>query len=343
MKVLLYFEKIENIKHSGVGRALKLQQLALTSAGIEWTTNIEDDFDILHINTVFFNSDKILRLARKKNKSIVYHAHSTMEDFKNSFIFSNVLAPVFKRRIIRLYSSADVIVTPTEYSKGILERYGITKPIYNISNGTEIDRFQKKAGQRQMLLNYFKLQPTDKIILSAGLWIKRKGILDFIEIAKQLPQYKFIWIGATSKLLTPSSILNAIKNSPSNVFFPGYIDNKELFESAFMSADLFFFPSYEENEGLVILEALSCKQKIVARDIGAYKSWLVNNYNCLLGTKNEEFINLIETALNSELKEMRENAYATAAKKDIKNIGLELKNLYANVLENSKNQYLIKN
>ena len=73
---------------------------------------------------------------------VIYHADNKEEDFKNSFIFSNAFAPLFKRRIIKLYSSADLIITPTEYSKKLIENYGIKSifcviSIFNISLGKE--------------------------------------------------------------------------------------------------------------------------------------------------------------------------------------------------------------
>lgn len=52
MKVLLFFEGEKVISTSGIGRALKHQKQALTMAGIEYTLDPNDDFDILHINTV---------------------------------------------------------------------------------------------------------------------------------------------------------------------------------------------------------------------------------------------------------------------------------------------------
>ena len=87
MKVLLYFEGIEKISKSAIGKALLNQQKALDSVGIEYTLDPDDDYDILHINTVLLNSETIISKARKKGAAIIYHAHTTEEDFKNSFIF----------------------------------------------------------------------------------------------------------------------------------------------------------------------------------------------------------------------------------------------------------------
>uniref|UniRef100_UPI0035A17D62 glycosyltransferase n=1 Tax=Jeotgalibaca arthritidis TaxID=1868794 RepID=UPI0035A17D62 len=47
---------------------------------------------------------------------VVYHAHSTEEDFRNSFLFSNVLSPLFRKWIIRCYNLGDIVITPTPYA-----------------------------------------------------------------------------------------------------------------------------------------------------------------------------------------------------------------------------------
>ena len=116
MKVCLYTENYEQIAKSGLGRAIKHQMKALEIAGVEYTTDLGDDYDVLHINTYAIMSYAMAHI--KSNKAaIVYHAHSTEEDFRNSFKFSNQIAPIFKWWIKQCYSLGDVIVTPSEYSK----------------------------------------------------------------------------------------------------------------------------------------------------------------------------------------------------------------------------------
>lgn len=65
MKVLLFFEGEKVISTSGIGRALKHQKQALTMAGIEYTLDPNDDFDILHINTVGPASAGVIAKARR--------------------------------------------------------------------------------------------------------------------------------------------------------------------------------------------------------------------------------------------------------------------------------------
>ena len=127
MKVLLYTEGLKTISKSGLGKAIKHQMRALEENNVSYTTDLEDDFDILHINFYGPKSYLFAKKAKSLGKKIIYHAHSTEEDFKNSFIGSNLVSTQFKQWLITCYSLGDRILTPTPYSKKLLENYGIVK------------------------------------------------------------------------------------------------------------------------------------------------------------------------------------------------------------------------
>lgn len=332
MKVFLYFESEELIKTSGIGRAFKHQQAALKSQGIEYTCDPYcEDYDILHINTYGLTSDSIIKQARKLNKKVIYHAHSTEEDFKNSFILSNQIAPIFKKMIVGLYTKADAIITPTPYSKGLLESYGIDLPIYPVSNGIDLNRYAYNEEKIKAFRKYFAIKDNQKVIISVGLYFERKGILDFIEVAKKLPQYRFIWFGYTPLMSVPKSVRDVIDNHPDNVYFPGYVKGP-IIEGAYLDADCFFFPSYEETEGIVVLEALASKQNVVVRNIGVYDEWLHDKKECYMANDVDEFVELIDGVVNKRLPSTVEAGYKVAQSKDIAKIGEQLKAVYEKVL-----------
>ena len=120
MKVCLYTEGEKLFSKSGLGKAIIHQEKALESVGIPYTTSIKDEYDILHVNFYGPNSYALAKIAKKQGKKIVYHAHSTEEDFKNGFIFCKQISPAFKKWLIKCYNLGDVIITPTPYSKRLL-------------------------------------------------------------------------------------------------------------------------------------------------------------------------------------------------------------------------------
>lgn len=325
------------LEKSGIGRALSHQKRALSEVGVDYTCDPHDeDYDILHINTYGINSHNMVNKARRAGKKVIYHAHSTEEDFRNSFIGSNQLSPIYKKYLVSLYSKADQLITPTPYSKELLESYGLTVPITAISNGIDLEKFAPDPAKEQKFREYFNLAPEQKVIISVGLFFERKGIIDFVEIAKQFPQYTFIWFGHTPMYTIPKNIRDLVKEEhPENVSFPGYIQG-EIIQGAFSGADLFFFPSYEETEGIVVLEALASKQKVLVRDIPVYNGWLENQQNSYMANDNQGFAQKISDIMEEKLPDFSLAGYETAKSKSIRRIGEELKVVYEHVLNEEK-------
>jgi len=107
MKVLLYLEGKSVLEKSGIGRALQHQMHALDLAGIPYTTDVLGDYDVVHINTYGPRSLLLLHAAKRGNKKVIMHGHSTKEDFENSFIGSNLFAPLFGKYLTHMYKKAD--------------------------------------------------------------------------------------------------------------------------------------------------------------------------------------------------------------------------------------------
>ena len=224
-----------------------------------------------------------------------------------------------------------MIITPTPYSKKLLEGYGINKEIRVLSNGIDLKRFCYDENKIDKFRNAFSLKEDDLVVLSVGLYFERKGILDFIEVAKNMPHVKFIWFGYTPLYAIPKKIRYAIKNHPQNVIFPGYVKG-DILEGAYLDTNCFFFPSYEETEGIVVLEALASLQVVLVRDIPVYNPWLVNQVNCFKGMNNHDFINQIDSILNHEFIDLKDKGREIAKQRSLSIVGNELKSIYETVL-----------
>lgn len=331
MKVLLYLEAPDQLSKSGIGRAIKHQQKALEIAGIDYTMDPQDDYDLVHINTYGIKSWQLLRRSQKSGKRVIMHAHSTKEDFENSFIGSNMAAPLFKRHLMRFYQAADYLITPTNYSKRLIQSYGITTPISAISNGIDLSRYQQSDSKEAIFRAHFNLKSSDKVVISAGLFFERKGILDFVKVAKLMPEVTFIWFGYINHYLIPSHIRKIVQGDhPQNVIFPGYIKG-DIYEGAMTGANAFFFPSHEETEGIVVLEALASRQNVLLRDIPVYEGW-IDESSAYLARDVLGFVRALEKILSGEMSKT-EAGYQVAAQKDIQVVAEALAAVYQKVME----------
>lgn len=304
-----------------------MQEESLKRNGAKVTTNPDEDYDIVHINTVFPSDYRMAKKAKKQGKKVVYHAHSTKEDFQNSFTGSNLAAPFFKKWIMKCYESGDLILTPTNYSRSLLEGYGIDKPIQVISNGVDTELFQKNALDRESFRRKYGFRDSDKIIMSVGLYFERKGILDFVELAKQLPQYQFVWFGYSPDSQIPAKVREAVHTKLPNLRFMGYLPKEEL-RMAYSSCDLFFFPSHEETEGIVVLEALSSEIPVLLRDIPVYADWLEDKTDVYKGKNNGQFKKRICQILENQIPSLTANGLERARERDVAEQAKLLLNYY---------------
>ena len=297
------------LEKSGIGRALQHQMHALDLAGIPYTTDILGDYDVGHINTYGPRSLLLLHAAKRHGKKVIMHGHSTKEDFQK----------------------ADFVITPSEYSKKLIAGYGVTTPIIAVSNGIDLGKYQADPKKEKVFREHFQVKEGQKVVVCAGLYFKRKGIEDFVEVARRMPDVRFIWLGSINKWLIPASIRRLVeKDHPSNVEFPGYFKGA-VFQGAMSGSDAFFFPSYEETEGIVVLEALASKQHVVLRDIPVYEGW-ISEESAELCHNVDEFVESLQQALDGQV-DKREAGYRVAQSRSIDDVAYQLVEAYRKVLE----------
>ena len=335
MKVLLYFEKEEKIKKSGIGRALRHQIAALTSAGVEYTLDPKDTYDIAHINTYFPESKKLVKKLKKKGVPVIVHGHSTKEDFQNSFRLWKLMKLWFYPNLMWFYKNADFIITPTQYSKDLIDSYNLGTEVIFVSNGIDPKEYAYDEEKIKAFKEFFKIKEGEKVVIGIGFPFNRKGIKDFFAVAKEKPDVKFIWFGYLQRILTQPNVLRAIKHRPSNVIMLGYIDNA-IIKGALRYAECLFFPSYEETEGIVVLEALASNCPVLIRDIGVYADWLEDGRDCYKGHNNEEFLQKLNTIMESDNSKLVENGYKLVEERTLEKVGVELRQAYKNLLEKFK-------
>lgn len=332
MKVCLYTEGIKVFKISGLGRAVMHQQRALTNMGVPFTLNPEDDdWDIIHINYYGLKSRKYAKKAHKNGKKVVFHAHSTEEDFRNSFFFANAVSKLFKKWICSCYKMGDIILTPTAYSKRLLDGYGLGRPVYAVSNGIDLDFYAPKDTDRKEFREKFGLSETDKVVIAVGLYFERKGILDFVELAKRMPDYKFIWFGKTPMYSIPHKIRKAVRTKLPNLTFAGYVQPEDL-KKAYVGSDVYIFPTYEETEGIVLLEALAARANVLVRDIPCF-DWLRKDEDCYMASDNAGFEAKIRGITDGTLPPLKDAGYKAVEDKNLHAVGEMLVKAYNEALK----------
>ena len=333
MKVYVYMGAKKIIEKSGVGRAIDHQIALLKEQGVEVNTCTMKDADIVHINTIFPDSVVAALRAKAMGKKVIWYGHSTMEDFKNSFVGSNLFAPIFKKWITFCYGLGDVIITPTPYSRTILKSYGIKKPIVDLSNGIDTGFWKPSEEGRRRFREKYNIPEGKKVVVSVGHYIGRKGLIDFVDLARSMTDVQFMWFGYTDERLVTANIKRAMKTAPMNVVFPGYVDKEELRE-VYQGADAFCFMSHEETEGIVVLEALACGTPTIVRNIPVYDGWLEDNKNVFKCDDMHQFWNNLNAVLKGKAMNLQSEGYRIVAERDFNSIGKRLVEIYHDYFTN---------
>lgn len=319
MKVCIYLEDNKYLKIGGVNRAYKNKIKAYELNKLNYTTDpYKKDYQILQIEFPGIKSLRILKKMKKEGKKILISTHITAEDFRETFSFGRLFFPIIKKYLSYFYSHADMLISPSNYTKKLVLDYGVKKPIVAISNGIDPDFIKYGEKKRK------KWAKKKMVVGNVAFATKRKGVLTFNRIADTFPNVGFKWVGGVHRNI----LFNVDKlDRPPNLNFTGYVKDVK---DAYSSFDVFLFPSFEENQGIVILEAASFGLPIIIRDIPVYRDWLKNGVNCIKCRNDEDFAKGLKKII--ENKKFREklgrNAIKMAKKHSLKNIGKELKNIY---------------
>ncbi|MFB6181146.1 MAG: glycosyltransferase family 4 protein [Candidatus Nanohalobium sp.] len=326
---LCHYTPFYSFLEGGIKTSVKQQKKALKKADMDFAESLRDDFRILHLN--YFDPLSIAAFFKTRyfsGKKVVFHSHVTGEDFKDSMRFSNLVAPLVGAFTLFFYRRADKVIAPSEYTKGLLKEKNV-EDIEVVSNGIDTERLQETGTPVEELEE--KYQDSDFTAIQLGLVFERKGLTDFIETAEKMPETDFTWFGPSmNKVLSRTGTRRKMKTSPSNVKFPGFIED---INDAFKLADVFFFPTHEENQGISLLEAAYKGLPIVVRDIGTYDGWLEHEKHCLKADDPEGFKEQIQRLKqNPELREkIGENARQMAEQHTLDKIGEKLKKVYEKV------------
>lgn len=306
-------KKFVNFKSAGgMGTQVPILVEKLRKEGINASIDEMKNCDIIHLHNPMPNYLFLIKKAKKQGKKIVIHARHLPELVKGGFRFGDVIYPIFDRYSRYLYNLADAVVCATPYVKKWMDEKGVKAKTYVIPNGVDCSFFKPSQEMRENFREMYKIKD-EIVVFSVGLMIPRKGIYDFIEVAKKCKDKKFLWIGSTEKGLENVKI-----RFPENFIHIPYIPFNQM-PLAYNGGDIFFFPTYAESYGNVLMEASACRKALVIRDIEVYRDWFVDGKNCLKGRNVDEFFSAIEKlSLDDNLrKKIADNAYKMAGEQDI--------------------------
>lgn len=229
--------------------------------------------DVIHLH-----SSKAGALGRMvlPSKKIVYTVHG-FDSIRIAFRKFIHVERLLQRR-------TKAIVGVSEYDRKNMIKERINKNVSTVYNGLitpNIDNIDD--------IEIFKRY--SKIVLSIARINPQKNPGLFIEVARLLPEYGFIWIG-NQKEVTEFGEL------PPNCHFVGNIVNAGAYCS---KCDIFMLASNYEGLPMVIIEAMSLGKPVVASNVGGVSEIVRNDINGYVVENSAElFAKRIKQILDNE-------------------------------------------
>lgn len=293
----------DSVDGQGVGSAyLELMKLLKEDGKdkfeIQLNANIKN-CDIIHSHTV--EPRNYIKMKRAKVPTVAY-VHFLPDTLDGSIKLPKFAFKIFKKYVISFYKNADHLVVVNPIFKKDMVKAGLDEnKITYIPNFVSKEKFYKMNDKdRKKARKDFNIKENEFVVIGAGQVQTRKGVLDFVEVAKKLPDIKFIWAGGFSfGAITDGhkELQKVMENPPKNVEFIGIIPREKM-NDLFNAADLLFVPSYNELFPMTILEACSTDTPLLLRDLELYEDILFKKY--LKANDNDEFAKLITKLKDDE-------------------------------------------
>ncbi len=233
----------------------------------------QGQFDIVHVHTVGLTARRLLKRFRKSGAKIVISAHVVPDSLRDSLAATDLWLPAFSWYLKRFYRQADALVAVSPYVREQLNAFGVRTRVEVIPNGVDRRFFHPDAADRSRVRAEWHLPDDAFVVIASGQLQPRKGIAEFVAVARLVPQARFVWVGGRPFGLATegyAEIDKLIAQAPANCLFPG-LQRYEVMPAWYASADLFWLPSRQETFGLAVTEAAACGLPLLLRDLPVYR------------------------------------------------------------------------
>lgn len=244
-----------------------------------------------------FTNDLLLAIVSTYiSSNVIYEVHDYPEHWKGMYRF------LFKR--LRL-----IISTNSWKTKALMEEFSLpAQRIMMERNGVDITNFQPRS--KEVARNHVKIPHDVRAVMYTGHLYRWKGVDSLLEVAKNLPDISFYFVGGTV-----SDVQQYAHNYANfkNVIFTGHVPHGEipLWQS---SADVLVLPNTAREEisahytsPMKLFEYMASARPIVASNLPSITEVIDNNCAFLFEPDNV-------TALQSAIESVFQNPQAADSK-----------------------------
>ncbi len=336
LKVMLCLNGERNSNKAAMDRDLVAMRYALESAGIDYTFNPKDNYDIVHLlSSEQYKAFKSIKKTKLGNPSapVILQAFCDYNDFssgkedeKNESLH---LLPRLKKEVYKYYKDVDEVMVFWPTQKTILKHYNVENKISVIKPGTK-DYFEGdySSYEKQAFLKYYGLKEDSKIVVSYGEYSYEKGFDILESIARLFPNYEFFFFGGRKGILSNSSHFEKT-NKIANLHYEGDLPT-ELYHSMIFNASCLLLTNSFHIDSTIIIEFMKQGIPVISSKNPFLFDVLIKDKNAWLVKELEEYYQVLK---NIEKDNFVINAKEFASTYSIKEYGESLLKEYKVLLK----------
>jgi glycosyltransferase involved in cell wall biosynthesis len=203
---------------------------------------------------------QVALLRDKRSRLVFYTAQNMIKQYPFPF-------NAFR---LRSFRASDAAVAVSEEAKAVLEREGFKKPVYVLPHGVDTEAFRPDEAIRRAARRRFRLEGF--VAGYAGRLMAEKGIFDLLEAVESLgPEYRLMvvgdgpqkdeFLGRAAKLGLTDRL--TMVGTVAHDEVPGLMPAMDALVLPSRTC-----PSWKEQFGRVLIEAMACGVPVVGSDSG---------------------------------------------------------------------------
>lgn len=286
--------------------------------------------DIVHINGIWNPQNAVFqKTAQELGIKVVLAPHGMLEPY---ILNRN---PWKKKLALFLYQhkaiqQADYIHATAESELKQIQKLGYDQEAFIVPNGIDLSEIKSK-------MHYGSSGNTLKLLFLSRVHPK-KGIEFLIDSIDNLLEHKLILkIAGPGEKSYIDSLKNKIKTKglQNIIEFVGPVFGDKKWE-LYKESDLFILPTYSENFGIVIAEALATGLPVITTTGTPWEE--LHSYQCgwWIDLSVNNLTNVLQEAMNTSTEELQQMGLRGKAliksNYSIENVAISLKNVYQQIL-----------
>lgn len=311
------------------------------------------DLDIIHVQQEFTVGMFGRLMARSLRVPMIYTYHTMYEDYThylNKFDLNSV-DKVSKMAVHQmskyLCNSVSGIIAPSTKTKDKLISYGVTRPIYVIPTGLELDRFKKEnhdEASLQAIRDRLNIDPNKKLITYLGRIANEKSIdmiIDAIPHVKEDCTFMIVGGGPSLDALKQQAKDLQIEDK---VIFVGPVAREDV-PKYYQISDAFVSASTSETQGITYIEALASDLCVFARPDDVLTALIEDGVNGFYFDSALELAEKIDAYLNldkAKQEVISQAANASAQVYDVNKFIRDMLTVYQVAISDYEDCYTIK-